>query len=87
MQNLENIKSKISNPDELVDIFFELTKTKYSYFKYMYEIDIKESKAYQKLITRNEEYPENFWKSLYRVCTGEDLDHKTFWQKLFSFFK
>ena len=49
-QSKKNSKSKISNPDELVDIFFELTKTKYSYFKYMYEIDIKESKAYQKLI-------------------------------------
>lgn len=44
-------------------------------------------KAYQKLITRNEEYPENFWKKLYQVCTGDDLDHKTFWQKLFSFLK
>jgi len=43
--------------------------------------------TYQKLITRNEDYPENLWKTLYRVCTGDDLDQKTFWQKLISFFK
>jgi hypothetical protein len=44
-------------------------------------------KSYQKLITINEDYPENFWKKLYQVCTGDDLDQKTFWQKLFGFFK
>ena len=43
-------KSKKSIPDELIDIFLELKKTKYSYFKYMYEIDIKQSKEYEKLI-------------------------------------
>jgi hypothetical protein len=58
----------------------------YSVGKLLVQAD-EAGKSYQKLITRNEEYPENFWKTLYRVCTGDDLDHKTFWQKLFSFLK
>lgn len=49
-QSKKNSKSKKSKPDELIDIFLELKKTKYSYFKYMYEIDIKQSKEYEKLI-------------------------------------
>ena len=36
------------------------------------------------LVVRNDEYPRNFWASLYKVCANEDLDKKSFWDKLFS---
>jgi hypothetical protein len=59
---------------------------KYSVGRLLVQSD-ETGKTYQKLITKDEFYPQNFWKTLYQVCTGDDLDHKNFWQKLFSFLK
>jgi hypothetical protein len=28
--------------------------------------------------------PERFWKKIYQVCSGRELDEKTWWEKLFS---
>ena len=38
----------------------------------------------QEIVRINHDYPARFWKKLYAVCTGKDLDPKSFWQKLFS---
>ena len=36
------------------------------------------------LVDINSEYPMRFWKRIYQICTGKDIDHKSFLQKLFS---
>ena len=36
------------------------------------------------LRTINMVSPERFWKKIYQVCTGRELDEKTWWEKLFS---
>jgi len=38
----------------------------------------------EEIISRSEEYPSKLWKILYKICTRRDLDHKSFWEKLFS---
>ena len=55
----------------------------YSVGKLLVQSD-ESGKSYQKLITKNEDYPERLWKKLYQITAGEDLDKKSFWQKLFS---
>ena len=32
----------------------------------------------------NFNYPSRFWKKLYNICTNKDLDHKTWFEKLFG---
>jgi hypothetical protein len=32
----------------------------------------------------NFNYPSSFWKTLYNICTGKKLDHKTWFEKLFG---
>jgi hypothetical protein len=32
----------------------------------------------------NFNYPSRFWKNLYNICTGKNLDHKTWFEKLFG---
>jgi hypothetical protein len=39
---------------------------------------------HEEILNRNEDYPSRLWKMIYKICTKRDLDHKTFWQKLFS---
>ncbi len=39
--------------------------------------------VFQKLITRNQDYPARFWNKLYKVCTNKHLDKQSFWEKLF----
>jgi hypothetical protein len=36
------------------------------------------------IVEINIEYPNRFWKKLYHVCTGKELDRKTIWEKLFG---
>jgi hypothetical protein len=36
------------------------------------------------LATIDKVSPERFWKKIYQVCTGRELDEKTWWEKLFS---
>jgi hypothetical protein len=36
----------------------------------------------QKIIRKNYEYPSRFWKKLYSICTGKDLDQKKWWEKI-----
>lgn len=38
----------------------------------------------QEIVRINFEYPSRFWKKLYQICTNKNLDHKTFWEKLFG---
>jgi hypothetical protein len=55
----------------------------YSAGKVLESVD-DSGKMSAQLVVRNDEYPRNFWASLYKVCTGDDLDKKSFWDKLFS---
>jgi len=36
------------------------------------------------LVDINSEYPMRFWKRIYQICSGKEIDYKSFWQKLFS---
>jgi hypothetical protein len=36
------------------------------------------------LVDVNNEYPMRFWKRIYQICSGKEIDYKSFWQKLFS---
>ena len=38
----------------------------------------------QEIVRINYDYPARFWKKLYHMCTNKNLDHKTFWEKLFG---
>jgi hypothetical protein len=38
----------------------------------------------QEIVRKNLDYPSRFWKKLYQICTNKNLDHKTFWEKLFG---
>jgi hypothetical protein len=39
---------------------------------------------YQSIVRINHDYPSRFWKKLYQICTGKNLDQKTFLQKIFG---
>jgi|688.fasta_scaffold235604_2 hypothetical protein len=39
---------------------------------------------FSSLVRRNIVYPSRFWKKLYTVCTGKNLDQKTWLEKLFG---
>ena len=87
------------NPDSTMDVedfisnnrpsLYRLIKDKnviwghYSAGKVLESVDDAGNVSAQ-LVVRNEEYPRNFWASLYKVCANEDLDKKSFWDKLFS---
>ena len=34
------------------------------------------------IVRINHEYPYRFWKKLYQICTNQDLDKKTWWNKI-----
>jgi hypothetical protein len=34
------------------------------------------------IVRINYEYPARFWKKLYHICTGKDLDYKPWWRKI-----
>jgi hypothetical protein len=36
----------------------------------------------QKIVRKNYEYPARFWKKLYSICSGKDLDQKKWWEKI-----
>lgn len=38
----------------------------------------------QELQRINYEYPSRFWKKMYQISTGKNLDQKTFWEKIFG---
>ena len=38
----------------------------------------------QEIVRINYDYPSRFWKKLYTICTNKNLDHKTWWEKLFG---
>jgi hypothetical protein len=38
----------------------------------------------QEIVRINYDYPSRFWKKLYNICTGKNLDHKTWVEKLFG---
>lgn len=38
----------------------------------------------QEVIRENHDYPHRYWKKLYHICTGKNLDHKTWFEKLFG---
>jgi len=38
----------------------------------------------QEIVKINHQYPSRFWKKLYQVCTKENLEKITFWQRLFG---
>jgi len=40
--------------------------------------------TFQELVIINHEYPQKLWNMLYKVCTNNELNEKSFWQKLFS---
>jgi hypothetical protein len=87
------------NPDQKMNVeefiskhrpsLYNLVKTKkvkwghYSAGKILESID-DDGKMSAQLVVRNDQYPRNFWASLYRECTGEDLDKKSFWEKIFG---
>lgn len=38
----------------------------------------------QEIVRINYDYPSRFWKKLYNICTNQNLDHKTWVEKLFG---
>jgi hypothetical protein len=38
----------------------------------------------QEIVRINYDYPSRFWKKLYQICTGKNLDQKSFWEKIFG---
>ncbi|MEP0264271.1 hypothetical protein [Dokdonia sp.] len=38
----------------------------------------------QEIVRINRDYPARYWKKLYQICTGKELDKKTWLQKLFG---
>lgn len=38
----------------------------------------------QEIVRINRDYPARYWKKLYQICTGKELDKKSWWQKIFG---
>jgi hypothetical protein len=37
----------------------------------------------QEIVRKNHEYPSRFWKKLYHITTGKNLDYKPWWKRIF----
>jgi len=43
---------------------------------------VEDGISVSEIVRINHEYPFRFWKKLYQICTNQDLDKKSFWDKM-----
>jgi hypothetical protein len=46
--------------------------------------DLGSENYFEAIVEKNEDSPSRLWRRVYTICTGGNLDRKSFWQRLFS---